>query len=231
MRSPAHCRAHLCRGDAWPAGVGRRDLPRCTASSRRQQRLGELLRGGRHPPQRCRAEPAGAHGPSPRSHPPQSQGWRSPPCPHNLPPLTSRFRGQHSPVRLPEAAQTSLTARLRSPHPGQVPSAAALFLLLLPVEPLPLSPETSGALPAQLPPLSSVHLPVAHSCPRPLPSRRRHTRPGSEWAPRARRPAPLGKRTRPGSPRTGRIPPPCRSPLPAAKPVSPAIPLPSPPQH
>lgn len=85
-----------------------------------QQRLRELLRGGRHRRSAAvpSAEPAGAHGPSPRSHPPQSPGWGSPPCSPSPPPLTSRFRGQHSPVRLPEAAQTTPTARLA---PGRCP--------------------------------------------------------------------------------------------------------------
>lgn len=175
-------------------------------------------------------EPAGAHGPSPRSHPPQSPGWGSPPYPH--PPLTSRFPGRHSPVpvRLPETAQAPAPA---SPilAPGRCPQRP----------PSSSSPWSGFSSPRRSPGLSP---PSSHRCslficrwltavrPRPLPSRRRHTRPpGRERAPRARRPALLGGRTRLGSPRTGRIPPPCRSPLPAAKPVPPAIPLPSFPQH
>lgn len=193
--------------------MGWRGLPRCTASSHRQHRLRELLRGGRHPPQRCRAE-RGA-GRSARALSPLTStaelrlGFASlsPPAPDEPISRTAQPR-----PRPPTRDSSGPSARLPHPRPGQVPSAAAL--LLLPVERLLLSPEISGALPTQFPPLLSVHLPVAHSCPSPTSPQPPppHTAPGE----RTRTPCPPPRSAR-------RADPPW---FPADRPHPPAVPQP-----
>lgn len=176
------------------------------------------------------ALPCGARSPQQRTGPLPAHIHRTAQPGGRLPapsgePISRTAQPHHSPVRLPETAQTSPTARLPIPCPGQVPSAAALFLvLLLPVERLPLYPEIS-----LLPSCSSLFICRWLTAGPDLSAAAASTHDPGEGS---RTPCPLGGRTRPGSPRTGRIPASCRSPclpsrstaLPAGRPSAPASP-------
>lgn len=119
------------------------------------------------------AEPAAAHGPSPRSHPPHSPAWGSPSCP-----LWRADFEDSTATPQPRPAPRNGSDEPHRPPPHSLPRAGALS-----GRPLPRPPPPRGAaspLPGDLPApflLLSVHLPLAHSWPRPFRSRRQHTRP------------------------------------------------------
>lgn len=132
-------------GKVWPAGLGWRALSAQVHSEEAAAApplRGELLRGGRHPPQRCRAERGARR--SARALSPLTSTAEprlgSPPCPPARP-----WRADFEDSTAPSVSGP--TARLPPPRPGQVPSAAALLLPLLPVERLPLSPRSPGLSP------------------------------------------------------------------------------------